>query len=297
MLNWAMSPHVKRLNMAFVLVDEKLADVSDRLTGNPHVATLEVPLPSEDDRATFIEAIDRRRAGHRLQGFSDFDAKELATLTAGISLADLNVLVESARESGKRLDADGVPLAQEAAARAAVPRAARVHRAEVDARHGRRTRGGEGAAARGREALEAGRTRQPADGLSALRAGRHRQVVPRPVPERRDRHPVRDPEELQIEVRRRDRRQSRACAVGAPRDGPGGRRRRRGGRRARQPRGGRRFRHVEPRVRDDRRPDGRHAVSGPDHLDAAHGPSRSAADRPQTSGAGRGPHPALLSDR
>ena len=47
MLNWAMSPHVKRLNMAFVLVDEKLADLSDRLTGNPHVATIEVPLPDQ----------------------------------------------------------------------------------------------------------------------------------------------------------------------------------------------------------------------------------------------------------
>ena len=49
MLNWAMSPHVKRLNMAFVMVDEKLADLSDRLTGNPHVATIEVPLPDEKD--------------------------------------------------------------------------------------------------------------------------------------------------------------------------------------------------------------------------------------------------------
>ena len=35
MLNWAMSPHVKRLNMAFVMVDEKLADVSDRLDRQP----------------------------------------------------------------------------------------------------------------------------------------------------------------------------------------------------------------------------------------------------------------------
>ena len=37
--------------------------------------------------------------------FSDFDATQLAKLTAGISLTDLNVLVQSARESGKRLDA------------------------------------------------------------------------------------------------------------------------------------------------------------------------------------------------
>ena len=47
MLNWAMSPHVKRLNMAFVMIDEKLADLSDRLTGNPHVATIGVPSQSQ----------------------------------------------------------------------------------------------------------------------------------------------------------------------------------------------------------------------------------------------------------
>jgi AAA+ superfamily predicted ATPase len=101
MLNWAMSPHVKRLNMAFVLVDEKLADMSDRLTGNPHVATIEVPLPDVKAREPFIQATAGVEA---MAAFSDFDAKELAALTAGISLTDLNVLVRSAQESGKRLD-------------------------------------------------------------------------------------------------------------------------------------------------------------------------------------------------
>jgi AAA+ superfamily predicted ATPase len=102
MLNWAMSPHVKGLNMAFVLVDEKLADVSERLAGNPHVATLEVPLPGEAERAAFIGS----SAGNRsMADFSDFGVAELAKLTAGISLIDLNVLIKSAQESGKRLDA------------------------------------------------------------------------------------------------------------------------------------------------------------------------------------------------
>src|SRR6185436_188618 len=68
MLNWAMSPHVKRLNMAFVLVDEKLADLSDRLVGNPHVATIEVPLPNEQERATFIGATS---GAAPLKDFSD----------------------------------------------------------------------------------------------------------------------------------------------------------------------------------------------------------------------------------
>ncbi len=102
MLNWAMSPHLKRLNMAFVMVDEKLADVSDRLAGNPHVATIEVPLPDEKERDTFIRA---STGDAPLDAFSDFGAAQLAALTAGISLTDLNVLVQSARESGKRLDA------------------------------------------------------------------------------------------------------------------------------------------------------------------------------------------------
>jgi len=102
MLNWAMSPHVKRLNMAFVLVDEKLADVSDRLAGNPHVATIEVPLPDEKAREMFIQASCGTAP---ITDFSDFEAAELAKLTAGISLTDLNVLIQSARESGKRLDA------------------------------------------------------------------------------------------------------------------------------------------------------------------------------------------------
>jgi AAA+ superfamily predicted ATPase len=101
MLNWAMSPHVKRLNMAFVLMDERLSDLSDRLTGNPHVATVEVPLPAEEERRLFVESC----GGSTLSTISDYTARELGKLTAGISITDLNVLVQSARESGKRLDA------------------------------------------------------------------------------------------------------------------------------------------------------------------------------------------------
>ena len=101
MLNWAMSPHVKRLNMAFVLVDEQLADVSDRLAGNPHVAAIEVPLPDDKEREAFIRA---SIGDAEISSFCDFTAAELAHLTAGIALTDLNVLIQSARESGKRLD-------------------------------------------------------------------------------------------------------------------------------------------------------------------------------------------------
>src|SRR4029450_13505148 len=97
-----MTPHFKPLNMEFVLVDERLSELSERLTGNPHVAAIEVPLPSEQEREQYIE---NSTAGKPFADYSDFGARELAKLTAGISLTDLNVLIESARESGKRLDA------------------------------------------------------------------------------------------------------------------------------------------------------------------------------------------------
>ncbi|MGH9314827.1 MAG: ATP-binding protein [Vicinamibacterales bacterium] len=102
MLNWAMSPHVKRLNMAFVLMDENLADLSERLTANPHVAAIDVPLPDVAERERFVQTVVDAPA---LTAFSDFDTSSLAKLTAGISLTDLNVLIQSARESGRRLDA------------------------------------------------------------------------------------------------------------------------------------------------------------------------------------------------
>jgi SpoVK/Ycf46/Vps4 family AAA+-type ATPase len=101
MLNWAMSPYVKRLNMAFVMIDEKLADLNDRLTGNPHVATIEVPLPPQADRRSFIEDTT---GPDGVRGYSDYDPSQLAALTAGISLTDLNVLVQTAREGVTRLD-------------------------------------------------------------------------------------------------------------------------------------------------------------------------------------------------
>ena len=157
MLNWAMSPHVKRLNMAFVLVDEKLADLSDRLDRQP---------ARRDDRGAAAGRAGargvhhgRRPATRRSTDFSDFDAARAGQADRR-HLADRSQRADPVgareRQAARR---DGVPRAEEAAARAAVPRAARVHRAEVDARHRRRPRGGEGAAARGRGAAQARRAR------------------------------------------------------------------------------------------------------------------------------------------
>ncbi|MGE0440874.1 MAG: ATP-binding protein [Gemmatimonadales bacterium] len=101
LLNWAQSPHLKRLNMAVVLIDERSADVSGRLLSNPHVATVEVALPEEAERASFIRYVVGAKP---IESFSDYGVEELARLTAGITLADVGVLIQMAREGAGRLD-------------------------------------------------------------------------------------------------------------------------------------------------------------------------------------------------
>ncbi|MEI9811610.1 MAG: AAA family ATPase [Acidobacteriota bacterium] len=102
LLNWAASPHVKRLNMAVILIDESALALNERLTSNPNVGDVEIPLPDEAAREQFL----RMAVGSRdLKSVSDYTETELARLTAGISLVDLNVLLQSALESNHRLDA------------------------------------------------------------------------------------------------------------------------------------------------------------------------------------------------
>ncbi len=103
LLNWASSPYIKRLNMAFVLIDPRLSSVAERISGNPHVATIEVPLPDAAERAAFLEA-QVKASGKEITSFSDYSIAELGKLTAGIGLTDLEVLLRSTIESGRRLD-------------------------------------------------------------------------------------------------------------------------------------------------------------------------------------------------
>ena len=102
LLNLASSPYVKRLNLAFVLVDPQQAALAERLVANPHIAGLNVPLPDEPARALYVEHV---AAGREASSFSDYALDDIAALTAGMSLTDLGVMIGSALESGRRLDA------------------------------------------------------------------------------------------------------------------------------------------------------------------------------------------------
>jgi AAA+ superfamily predicted ATPase len=101
-LSWAQNPYIKRVNMAFCLVAEKLSEVNDRLVQSPHVATIAVGLPDRAERERFCTWIG---ATHELAKLTDFATDALADLSNGLSLVSLQVLLTQGKGSGRRLDA------------------------------------------------------------------------------------------------------------------------------------------------------------------------------------------------
>ena len=95
-LSWAANPYIKRLNIAFCLITEKLSELSERLTNSPHVATIEIPLPTSDERREFIASA----AGENSKGkLGSMSIEGLAQNAAGLSLVNLNVLLSQGGSS------------------------------------------------------------------------------------------------------------------------------------------------------------------------------------------------------
>ncbi len=93
-MSWASNPYLKRLNMAFCLVTDKLSEVSERLVNNPYVASLDIPLPTVEDRRLFVTAAapNVSAGGLTIEG--------LVQNSAGLSLVNLNVLLSNASTRG-----------------------------------------------------------------------------------------------------------------------------------------------------------------------------------------------------
>lgn len=95
LLNWAQNPYLKRANVAFCLVADKLAELNDRLIHSAQVATLEVPLPTRDERERFCRSVP--------DAATDLGPAELAELSNGLSLINLQVLLAQGKQ-GRRVD-------------------------------------------------------------------------------------------------------------------------------------------------------------------------------------------------
>ncbi len=100
-LSWAQNPHIKRVNVAFCLVADRLADVSQRLVESQHVAVVEIPLPDADQRRQFCQHV---ATGKDFSQLTDFSPDQLADMSNGLNLVNLNVLLSQAEHSDRRVD-------------------------------------------------------------------------------------------------------------------------------------------------------------------------------------------------
>jgi AAA+ superfamily predicted ATPase len=97
LLGWAQNPYLKRANVAFCLIADKLTELNDRLVQSPHTATIQVPLPDLEERRKFVAAArgasDTERSGTSPQ--------RVAEMTSGLSLVNLNVLLSTRKQDGE----------------------------------------------------------------------------------------------------------------------------------------------------------------------------------------------------
>ncbi len=101
LLSWAQNPYIKRVNMAFCLLADRLGEVNDRLVQNPHVATIEIPLPDENTRREYLESQVPSTEKSALAGLSH---EGLARLSSGLNLIDLSFALSRAKEGEIQLD-------------------------------------------------------------------------------------------------------------------------------------------------------------------------------------------------
>lgn len=101
LISWAQNPYIKRLNMAFCLVGEKLSEINERLVQNPHVSSLEIPLPDADLRRRFVEVTTGDKMEERL---GELSLDGITQLSSGLNLVNLNVALSRLGENSKSID-------------------------------------------------------------------------------------------------------------------------------------------------------------------------------------------------
>jgi SpoVK/Ycf46/Vps4 family AAA+-type ATPase len=113
MLGWAQNPYIKRGNIAFCLIADKLSEINDRLVHSPHVAAIEIPLPDRQQRERFclsMEELEEKESdgtgtdGAAKRGQQTLAPAQLAELANGLSLINLHVVLSQAKRTGRRVE-------------------------------------------------------------------------------------------------------------------------------------------------------------------------------------------------
>ena len=111
LLKWAASPEMRREDVGIILITESAAELHADLLQNPHVAQVRIDLPDADERLRFIES-GAATNGAALAEWSDFNANELATRSAGLNLLRMQHLLAEAIRNSSRVTSEHVSVSK-----------------------------------------------------------------------------------------------------------------------------------------------------------------------------------------
>jgi AAA+ superfamily predicted ATPase len=100
LVKWASDPQFLAGDLSIVLLVENLAEISARLSRNPYVASIELPLPNEEERQDFVRV---KLEGKKLGSISELPAAALAKMSAGLSRINLDRILTEATEREVRI--------------------------------------------------------------------------------------------------------------------------------------------------------------------------------------------------
>lgn len=103
LVKWASDPQFLAGDLSVVLLVENLAEISPRLSRNPYVANIELPLPTEPERLEFVKV---KLEGRKLNALSEVPLQGLAKMTAGLSRLNLDRLLTEAIEREVKITAE-----------------------------------------------------------------------------------------------------------------------------------------------------------------------------------------------
>src|SRR5262249_51910687 len=95
LVKWASDPQFLAGDLSIVLLVENLAEISGRLSRNPYVASIELPLPTEEERQDYVRV---KLEGKKLASISEVPAPALAKMSAGLSRINLDRILTEAVE-------------------------------------------------------------------------------------------------------------------------------------------------------------------------------------------------------
>ena len=100
---WAHDPIFTQGDVSVILLTENLADLTPRIVRSPHTVKVNIPLPDEEVRRSFLEFLKRKEElmlEHRL------NCSRMATITSGLNLMNLNQIAAESYQENKPVTMD-----------------------------------------------------------------------------------------------------------------------------------------------------------------------------------------------